>query len=148
VATADKVQSRMFAHDSTVYPDPMTFDPQRFLGTPAPPDPQEFIFGFGRRVCPGKLLADSSVWLTVAKSLAALDIGKAVDSEMKREASSPLFTPGIISHPCSFKAKIGPRSREHEELIRMVEQHHPWVESSAAALRTLHLDERDLKEPL
>lgn len=137
----------MFAHDPAVYPDPTVFNPERFLGASPKPNPQEFIFGFGRRICPGKLLADSSVWLTVAKSLATLDIRTAVDSDMKGETDSSLFTPGIISHPCPFKAKIEPRSREHEGLIRMVEQQHPWVESSAEAIRTIQVDERDLKEP-
>ena len=124
----------------------MAFNPQRFLDTSSsPPDPRDFIFGFGRRICPGKLLADSSVWLTVAKSLAALDISKPISSKAHVE-QPPQFTPGIISHPCSFDAKVGPRSPEHAELIRAVEHRHPWAESSADALRTIEIDEKELRE--
>ncbi|TRM55216.1 hypothetical protein BD626DRAFT_579081 [Schizophyllum amplum] len=32
---------------------------------------------FGRRICPGRLLADASVFITVATCLAVLDIGPA-----------------------------------------------------------------------
>ena len=31
----------------------MTFDPSRYLGENPQPDPFKFVFGFGRRVCPG-----------------------------------------------------------------------------------------------
>jgi hypothetical protein len=42
------------AHDENVYPNPEVFDPARFLGEDQQLDPIKFIFGFGRRVCPGK----------------------------------------------------------------------------------------------
>jgi cytochrome P450 len=44
-----------FTHDPSVYPDPMAFRPERFLETPThkpEPDPRNFIFGYGRRICP------------------------------------------------------------------------------------------------
>lgn len=59
--------TRHFTHDSEVYKDPMVFNPERYLV-----DPRDYVFGSGRRICPGRLLADSSVWLTIAKSLSAL----------------------------------------------------------------------------
>lgn len=49
---------RAIAHDPEMYPDPHTFDPTRFLpkaGVEMPMDPRRYVFGFGRRVCPGKL---------------------------------------------------------------------------------------------
>lgn len=39
-------------HDETVYPDPWSFNPERFLQTPAHPpeaDPRNIGFGHGRR---------------------------------------------------------------------------------------------------
>ncbi len=43
-------------HDPTIYPDPHTFRPERFLE--APPDPRRWIpWGGGRRRCPGLHLA-------------------------------------------------------------------------------------------
>lgn len=51
-------------HDPELYPQPFTFDPERFVhGSDASglrasaragqPDPNAYIFGFGRRKCPG-----------------------------------------------------------------------------------------------
>jgi cytochrome P450 len=43
-------------HDPSIYPDPFTFRPERFLGTP--PDPRTWIpWGGGHRRCPGLHLA-------------------------------------------------------------------------------------------
>lgn len=117
----------------------MSFDPDRFLASPPPPDPRDYVFGFGRRVCPGKLLADSSIWLTIANSLAAFDIRKAVDESGEVVEPSVLFTPGIISHPYPFRAEIGPRSQKYEDLIRAVEREHPWEESSAEVLERMEV---------
>ncbi|KAK5174015.1 uncharacterized protein LTR77_001095 [Saxophila tyrrhenica] len=128
--------SKLFTHDAQVYEDPMTFNPERFLSSPPPPDPQDFVFGFGRRICPGKLLAETSVWLTVAKSLAVFEISKGVENGVEVEPDIR-FTPGIISHPMPFKASIKPRSKQHEDLILKVEAEHPWEESDAEKLQSL-----------
>lgn len=37
------------------------------------------IFGFGRRVCPGKLFAEASVWLLMVNIVATMNIEKSVD---------------------------------------------------------------------
>ncbi|KAJ7751121.1 cytochrome P450, partial [Mycena metata] len=56
-----------------LYPEPYAFNPERFLldGKPNPHvrDPQA-TFGFGRRVCPGRYVAASSVFISVASILA------------------------------------------------------------------------------
>jgi cytochrome P450 len=36
------------AHDENVYAHPMTFNPDRFLGSNPEPDPMDVMFGFGR----------------------------------------------------------------------------------------------------
>lgn len=57
----------------------MKFDPARFLKTDSHMpelDPREFTFGYGRRVCVGQQLAEHSVWLTCALSLATLTVSK------------------------------------------------------------------------
>ncbi|KAH8897936.1 cytochrome protein [Thozetella sp. PMI_491] len=135
-----------FTHNPDVYPEPMLFKPERFLGATVPPNPQDYVFGFGRRICPGKLLADSSVWLTVAKSLAAFDIKSGAADAGTSAAQPPKFTPGVISHPHPFTASIEPRTPGHAELIRAVEREHPWPQSSAKALRTINIDEQDIRE--
>ncbi|KAI5920501.1 cytochrome P450 [Camillea tinctor] len=126
-----------FLHDPSAYPNPSVFDPSRHLGPNPCPNPYDYAFGFGRRICPGKLLADSSVWLTVARSLAVFDISKGIDESGREIEPDVRFSGGLISHPIPFKATIKPRSPRHEELIRAVETLHPWEESSAAELRSL-----------
>lgn len=37
------------------------------------------IFGFGRRVCPGKTFAETNVWLLMANIVATMNIEKSVD---------------------------------------------------------------------
>ena len=46
-------------HDPSVYRDPTVFDPERFNAelNPLPPDPLDWAFGFGKRICPGAHLA-------------------------------------------------------------------------------------------
>lgn len=50
---------------------PSVFDPERYLGPTPELDPREFIFGFGRRRCPGDELAFRSIWLMAASILSA-----------------------------------------------------------------------------
>lgn len=44
---------RAIMHDEDIYPNPYIFDPSRYLGANPQPDPFQYVFGFGRRVCPG-----------------------------------------------------------------------------------------------
>ncbi|KAH7192845.1 cytochrome P450 [Fusarium flagelliforme] len=124
-----------FAHDPEVYNEPMTFKPERFLptdGTEPEQDPHAFVFGFGRRVCPGRVLADNALFLNMAQSLAVFNITK-----NKGDTKEVSFTPGIVSHPSPFQASITPRSAHHERLIRSLEQKHPWETSDSHILDSM-----------
>ena len=46
------------------------------------------VFGFGRRVCPGRAFAESSIFLLTANIIATMDLTKAVD-----EAGVPITPP-------------------------------------------------------
>ncbi|KAF9260092.1 cytochrome P450 [Marasmius fiardii PR-910] len=66
-------------HDEEVYgPDPMTFNPDRFMrkvgNEELPPHPKNFGFGFGRRICPGRYLALNSIWIAAVHLLATFII--------------------------------------------------------------------------
>ncbi|KAJ4005762.1 hypothetical protein NW752_011090 [Fusarium irregulare] len=124
-----------FAHDPQVYSEPMSFKPERFLptdGTEPEQDPHAFVFGFGRRVCPGRVLADNALFLNIAQSLAVFNITKE-----KGDTREAFFTPGIVSHPSPFKASITPRSAHHERMIRSLEQKHPWETSDSHILDSM-----------
>ena len=115
----------------------MTFNPDRFLTSPdgklPERDPHMLVFGFGRRACPGRTLADANVFLTVAQALAVFNISKPIENGVTQDP--PLkFLPGVISHPAPFKVSIRPRSAAHEQLIRELERQYPWEKSDAESL--------------
>ncbi|KAF1954731.1 O-methylsterigmatocystin oxidoreductase [Byssothecium circinans] len=126
-----------FTHDPAVYPDPMTFRPERHLTTSthtAEPDPRNFVFGYGRRICPGRYVADNALFITIAQSLAVFNVSKAVDGNGKVVEPKVEFEPGAISHPLPYRCDVRPRSKAHEELIRAAEKDYPWEESDAKEL--------------
>ncbi|KAJ6597635.1 cytochrome P450, partial [Mycena vulgaris] len=108
-------------HDEDMYPDPQSFKPERFLRNgklnPDVRDPETAAFGFGRRICPGRHLASSSLWLTIASILATLDINKAVDENGKVVEPSYEYSSGLVFSPLPFKCSITPRSRQAVEVI-------------------------------
>ncbi|KAF8599312.1 cytochrome P450 [Ceratobasidium sp. AG-I] len=107
-------------HDPKVYHDPDVFKPERFLGSPetVEPNPEEIIFGFGRRRCPGINVAHSSVWLSIALTLAVYDIKPVVGPDGKPKMPSLLYSNGTISHPERFECTITPRSSKAEALVK------------------------------
>ncbi|KAF8511387.1 cytochrome P450 [Gautieria morchelliformis] len=103
--------------DKAVYgPNTDDFNPERFL------DPNvkypNAAFGFGRRICPGRHLADNSMFITVASILKVFDITPAKDSSTGEEIPvREAFTSGFFSHPEPFICSIWPRSDASEALI-------------------------------
>ena len=104
--------------DEEVYPDAESFKPERFLknGTLNKEirDPRDIVFGFGRwyvffrfhsivlivlflrclRICPGRYIAFSSLWISVAAILATLDIVKSEETVLPEDGK--YFSPGTI----------------------------------------------------
>ena len=115
----------------------MVFRPERHLSTAThkpEPDPRDYIFGYGRRICPGRFVADNALFITIAQSLAVFTISKHVDKTGKAVEPEVAFEPGTISHPIPYRTSIKPRSKKHEELIKATEQKYPWEESDAKEL--------------
>lgn len=123
-----------FLHDPAVYSDPGSFDPNRFLPPRSEPDPSTEVFGFGRRVCPGRFFADSSLYLNIVMSLATFDLTKANDASGAEVGIDVKPTPGILTYPTSFAFEVRPRSAKHIELIRRAEREHPLEKSDALCL--------------
>ena len=53
--------------------------------TTANRDVREYVFGFGRRSCPGRELADASLFMYAAMTVAVLDLKQVPGKEAKRE---------------------------------------------------------------
>jgi cytochrome P450 len=85
--------------DERLYPNPSEFNPDRYIpteGKEPQQDPRMMCFGFGRRICPGLNLADASLWISCAMSLAVFDIKKAVENGVE-------ITPVVDSTPGTIR---------------------------------------------
>ncbi|KAJ3814347.1 cytochrome P450 [Lentinula lateritia] len=115
-----------FLHDPAVYKNPSSFNPERFLGPDAEPNPiDRGLFGYGRRVCPGAHLArsqncaDVSVWINIVKAVAGIEVSPAVDEKGQAKMPVPETTDGIIVRPIPFECLVKPRS---EHLLHVLEE--------------------------
>jgi len=107
--------------DASMYPDPESFKPERFL-TPSgalSPNFADIAFGFGRRVCPGRYLSDASVWIAMASVLSCFRIGKAIDAQGKDIEVVPRYKPGLAIHPEKFDCSFTCRSEEWRKVIEV-----------------------------
>ncbi|KAK0469620.1 cytochrome P450 [Desarmillaria tabescens] len=92
-------------HDEKFYPNPLVFDPDRFIpeeGKEPQPEPIA-VFGFGRRICPGRYLALNSAWIVIASMASTLSFTKAIDSEGRVIEPSDTFTDGFLRQVLSHK---------------------------------------------
>ncbi|KAI0046723.1 cytochrome P450 [Auriscalpium vulgare] len=115
-----------FLHDPEVYPDPMTFNPDRLIASPGKPaqmDPYDVCFGYGRRACPGSQLAQSIMYIFCATILSVFDIQKVTVDGVVQEPKHE-FTNGVLVRPKPFQSKLVPRSAKAEALIRTLEDFH------------------------
>jgi len=105
--------------DPDVYPRPDDFFPERFIDSPGPFTSLNNIhaYGFGRRVCVGKYMADNTVWLTIASVLATLNFCKPKDKQGNEIAVSEDYTSGFFRHPKPFQCSITPRTSYAKKLI-------------------------------
>ncbi|KAJ5334140.1 uncharacterized protein N7506_007923 [Penicillium brevicompactum] len=129
-----------YNHDPEVYENPSVFDPERFLNNSNSnpvPDPSNVSFGFGRRICPGRLVADISLFLTIAHTLAVFNITKPLREDGRTAEPNVDFTPGIICHPEDFDCVFSPRSPEHKKLVVEFEKAHPFEKGDAPYLKEI-----------
>jgi len=91
--------------------------PERWLGTelneihpehgkPQLPDPLEYVFGFGRRSCPGSHLALSILYDLFTSFLLRYSISK------PSNFSFPTFRHGVIVFPQKYLSKVEPRVQD------------------------------------
>ncbi|KAI0827125.1 CyP450 monooxygenase [Trametes gibbosa] len=123
-----------YSHDAARYPDPDAFKPERFLKEgkidPAVEDPAEFVFGYGRRVCPGRHFAEASLFLIVSSVLHTFAVSAPLDAAGQPVRPAGKMTAGVISYPEPFECVIKPRAPWAETLI------HASDHAAATATRT------------
>ncbi|KAG6000837.1 hypothetical protein E4U21_004951 [Claviceps maximensis] len=126
-----------YMHDPVTYPNPSEFDPGRFLEPRNEPDPKDHVFGYGRRICPGRYVADDTLYLTISRLIATFNVTEKLDEQGRPYEIKRGATAGLISRPIPFPYSIATRSAKHAELIRKTELDHPWEESDAEHLVNL-----------
>ncbi|KAH8806765.1 cytochrome P450 [Flagelloscypha sp. PMI_526] len=97
-------------------PNPELFRPERYLDGSCTIHPRDFIFGFGRRQCPARSLAENTLFINLSGILACFNIAANKKDVVgpPREATSILSTPGHC--PCDITV----RSEEARNLILAV----------------------------
>jgi cytochrome P450 len=118
-------------YDPSLYEDPETFNPGRYLGHPlkagvyvAHPDPYQrdhFDFGAGRRICPGMHLAENSLEIVLAKLLWAFEILPPEGKEM--DLSDEANEDGANTLPKPYRVRFVPRSAGAAEVVRREWRH-------------------------
>jgi cytochrome P450 len=108
-------------HNEDDYPNPNQFNPARFLDAdgkinPNVRDPTGIVFGFGRRICPGRHIAAASLWIAVASILACYTIEPPLDKQGKPVKPTGQWNPAqsLVNHPLPFKCRFVPRSKNVE----------------------------------
>lgn len=111
-------------HDPIKFPDPDTFDPERYAGrTLLAPEyaasadyeaRDHYGYGSGRRICPGIHLAERNLFLAMAKLLWAFDFsektgayGTVVPVDVDARTG---YSEGFLHCPKPFECDIQPRS--------------------------------------
>ncbi|KZT23364.1 cytochrome P450 [Neolentinus lepideus HHB14362 ss-1] len=93
----------------------MLYDPK---GRTPQPDPRGPAFGFGRRVCPGKDIAENNIWISIASLFYAFKVSPAVDKNGKEIPIDSAFAEHSIRHPKPFRCRIKPRRENSRALIQ------------------------------
>ncbi|KAI0699911.1 CyP450 monooxygenase [Cerioporus squamosus] len=108
-------------HDPAVYPEPERFLPDRFLHDgkldAEVRDPTDFVFGYGRRVCPGKYFAETALFINMATILHVFDITPPIDEHGNAIAIEPTLAGSFLLYPEDCRCTVKPRTAQAEALI-------------------------------
>jgi len=82
-------------------PDPEIFRPDRYLEA-NPRDPSLYVFGFGRRICPGRYMANNTLFIAISAVLQLFSMTKEVPFEPRWENAMAVH---LAPFPASFKLR-------------------------------------------
>ncbi|KAG1744389.1 cytochrome P450 [Suillus lakei] len=111
------------SRDPDVYPEPDAFKPQRWIDDKGSlrDDSKFFVYGFGRRVCPGQHIADRSVFITALLILWAFQLTLDPTKPLEDMGYMNGSMPNVPACVFEFEKRI-----PETELRRMM-QHYPGV---------------------
>ncbi|KAK7685162.1 hypothetical protein QCA50_011525 [Cerrena zonata] len=108
-------------HNPEDFPQPGRFNPDRFIKdgrlNPDVRDPLTIAFGFGRRICPGRWFASTSIFLVVANALHTLNIDPILDKEGKTHDPFSIILDGLKMHYEHVPCSVTPRSASVKHLV-------------------------------
>lgn len=84
-----------FTRGPAVYPEAEEFKPERYSEPYNERSPTHLTFGYGRRVCTGRYLADVTLFLISVQYLAVFDFKPAVGEHEKGIVPKYRFLPGV-----------------------------------------------------
>jgi cytochrome P450 len=110
------------SRDETRYPNAEQFIPERFLDAEGmlTGDTVDFVFGFGRRACPGRHTANATIWSAVVTMLATLDFNPATDADGNDITFEAEYMNGVARHPLTFPCRITPRPHISKAFLERV----------------------------
>ena len=93
---------RAILHDPEIYPEPEEFKPERFINEDGivRDDPTlALVFGVGKRICPGRHIAEATLFILASSVLSAFNVTNANDendNEIPVEAAVTVLS-GIVA---------------------------------------------------
>jgi cytochrome P450 len=114
-------------NDPAVYPEPESFKPERFLRTapdgsltlnPEVPDPRNAVFGYGRRVCPGRHIAENTLFAGVVSFLSSMTANRPTDAYGTPEPMYEEWSSGVLDVFTKFKCTIRLRDERAASLVK------------------------------
>ncbi|KAF8907819.1 cytochrome P450 [Gymnopilus junonius] len=113
--------------DPELFEEPDKFIPERYLPyfdksiphDPAklPLEPNEFAFGYGRRICAGMHYAETMFLISIARVLSTFDITKVKDANGNEITPELKFNSSIVRETLEFPCVIKPRSEAARALV-------------------------------
>jgi hypothetical protein len=123
-------------HDASVFgPDPDTFIPERWLSASTTTTPSvdacgmnlsaikdlpQSGFGYGRRVCTGRIIARNQLFIQIARLLWAFEVEPGVVNEAtgeRHKVDDMACKEGFVTLPKPFKAVLRPRGEWVRDVI-------------------------------
>ncbi|KAF2827089.1 cytochrome P450 oxidoreductase-like protein [Ophiobolus disseminans] len=119
----------IWALNHTYYPEPSTYNPDRYINHRKSSSEyavaaefehrDHYAFGSGRRFCVGIHLGERTLWRSVAQLLWAFNIEPAVDADGEPvPLNTDAYEGDFASAPMPFKVRIVPRSPKHAEIVQ------------------------------